>query len=55
MELPFDEKETITDNIQLMITLTKISAINVVQFDEKTKPKGVKNPPTPGRPIVLID
>jgi hypothetical protein len=55
MELPFDEKDTITENVQLMITLTKISAINVVLFDEKTKPKSIKCPPTPGRPVVLID
>ena len=55
IELAFDEKDTITDNIQLMITLTKICAINVVLFDEKTKPKSIKYPPTPGRPVVILE
>ena len=44
-----------TENSQLMLTLTLVSDLKIILYDEKTKPKSVKYPPTPGRPIVIID
>jgi len=55
IELTFDEKDTITENIQLITTLTKVNSVNVILYDEKTKPKSVKYPPTPGNPVVIIE
>lgn len=54
-ELPFSEVEALNDNMSLIKKLTKASNIELIEYDEKTKPKGVKSIAIPGKPIIYGD
>ena len=51
IDLGFTENDILEENLELIKNLTKTKLIKILPFDDKTKPKGVKQAPIPGKPI----
>ena len=51
--LQFNEEEVLNNNIELFKKLTGIKEIEIQQYDEKNKPKGIKDVAMPGKPIYI--
>jgi hypothetical protein len=51
-ELPFNELDALNDNMNLVKKLSKANNIQVIEYDEKKKPKSVKTIAIPGNPII---
>ena len=51
--LQFNEEEVLNNNVELFKKLTGVKEIEITQFDEKNKPKGIKDTAMPGKPIYI--
>jgi leucyl-tRNA synthetase len=54
-ELPFNELQALKDNMTLINKLTKATNIEIVEYTEKTKPKGAKTVAIPGKPLISAE
>ena len=52
--LQFNEEEVLKNNIELFTKLTKVSEIEVVEFNEGNKPKNMRDNAMPGKPLFVI-
>lgn len=55
VDLAFSEEELLNDNLELIKKLTNSSNIKIVPYDEKTKPKTMKNAPLLAKPVFICD
>jgi len=51
--LQFNEEEVLNNNVELFKKLTGVKEIEITLFDEKNKPKGIKDTAMPGKPIYI--
>ena len=51
--LQFNEEEVLNNNVELFKKLTGVKEIEITLFDEKNKPKGIKDTAMPGKPICI--
>ncbi len=54
-ELPFSEIQALKDNMSLINKLTKTTNIQIIEYDEKTKPKKSNAIVIPGKPLILLE
>lgn len=55
VDLVFSEEEVLNENLELIKKLTNSSNVKVVPYDEKTKPKSMKNAPLLAKPVFICD
>lgn len=55
MDLAFSEEGILNENLDLIKSLTRTTNISIIPFDEKNKPKGIKQAPIPGVPVFQCD
>ncbi len=54
-ELPFSEIQALKDNMSLLNKLTKVKNIEVVEYNDSTKPKKSNVIVIPGKPLILVE
>ena len=52
-ELQFNEEEVLKNNVDLFKKLTGVKEIEFAEYDEKNKPKGIKDNAIPGKPLYV--
>ena len=52
-QLQFNEEEVLKNNIELFKKLSGVKDIEFTEYDEKNKPKGMKDNAIPGKPIYV--
>lgn len=55
VDLAFSEEELLNDNLELIKKLTNSSNIKIIPYDEKTKPKTMKNAPLLAKPVFICE
>lgn len=55
IDLVFSEEDVLNENLELIKKLTNSSNVKVVPFDEKTKPKSMKNAPLLAKPVFICE
>ena len=51
--LQFNEEEVLNNNVELFKKLTGVKEIEFAEYDEKNKPKGIKDNAIPGKPLYV--
>jgi len=52
-QLQFNEEEVLKNNVDLFKKLTGVKEIEFTEYDEKNKPKGIKDNAIPGKPLYV--
>ena len=52
-KLQFNEEEVLKNNVELFKKLTGIKDIEIMEYDDKNKPKGCKDTAMPGKPLYI--
>ena len=52
-QLQFNEEEVLKNNVELFKKLTGVKEIEFAEYDEKNKPKGIKDNAIPGKPLYV--
>ena len=52
-QLQFNEEEVLKSNVDLFKKLTGVKEIEFTEYDEKNKPKGIKDNALPGKPLYI--
>ena len=52
-QLQFNEEEVLKSNVDLFKKLTGVKEIEFTEYDEKNKPKGIKDNALPGKPFYI--
>jgi len=55
MELPFNEYQALSENLELIKKLTKSTNISIIEYTEGMQVKGIKNAPVPGKPVIYLE